>query len=85
MTTNYIPTTDDAKDISKVIKEISNSMARAEGERTYQGEAKKQLAEDYGIDKKVIAQLVKIYHKQNAETQFAENEELQMIYDKCFK
>lgn len=57
-----------------VIKELSNSFTRIEGERDFQKEAIKKLNEEIGVDKKMIRRLAKAYHNANLEEIEEENQ-----------
>ena len=82
----YIPSNPkDAERIAGVIKEISNSMTRIEGEREYIKEAKKSLKEDWDLPPKVINLMVKLYHQQNADEYFEEQDEISTLYSTLFE
>lgn len=51
--------------IKKSIIEASNSLLQAKAHQDHAKEVIKHVAEEYEMDKSVVAQLVKIYHKQN--------------------
>lgn len=67
------------------LKEMSNALARAEGERTYVAEATKKIAEDLKLPKKVVSKLTKVYHKQNFDQEVAENEQFEKFYKAVVK
>lgn len=64
-----------------VIKELSNSMTRVEGERDFQKEAITAAAEEHQIEKKLLRKLAKTYHKQKFTEEKAENEEFADLYE----
>ena len=76
---------EDRKKIFGVIKEISNSLTRIEGERGYINEALKELAEDTDIPKKYLRQMAKLYHKQNFTEAKAEFEDVETLYEAVTK
>lgn len=57
----------DRKAIADGIKEISNSLSRIEGERTYIKESIDALSEKYGVDKKYLRRTARDYHKDQFE------------------
>lgn len=57
----------DRKAIADGIKEISNSMTRIEGERTYIKESFEMLKEKFGIDAKYLRRMAKDFHKDQFE------------------
>jgi hypothetical protein len=65
--------------------EISASMTRAEGERTYQAEAIKKLHEDYKVDKAILRAMARTFHKSNFATVAQEQEEFQSMYEIIMK
>lgn len=76
---------EDRKKILNCIKEISNSMARVEGERTFQKEAVEAAADDTTVEKKYISAMAKMYHKQNFAAVQQEKEELEELYESVVK
>lgn len=71
----------DQDKILKVIKEISNSMTRAESERDFQKEAIKAASEEHQIPKKQLRKLAKTYHKQNYTEEKQGAEEFSDLYE----
>ena len=69
------------KAIKKCMDELSASMARTEGERTFIKEAINNICEEYEMSKKTFRKLAKVYHKQNFSREVAENEEFQTMYE----
>lgn len=69
----------------KAIKEMSNSLARAEGEREYVSEATKKISDDVKLSKKLVSKLVKVYHKQNFEEEIAIHNEFEDLYKALVK
>lgn len=66
------------------IKEISNAMLQIESQREHMKEVVKNLSEEYEIDKAVVNQLAKIYHKQNASEVQAKAETIIEEYEALF-
>ena len=69
------------KAIKKCMDELSASMARTEGERTFIKEAINNICEEYEMSKKTFRKLAKVYHKQNFSKEVAENEEFETMYE----
>jgi len=79
-----IPDSDDAKAIADVIRDIDNSLMMIQSKQDYIKEAKKALKEAYELTPQSIALMIKLYHKQDAPKHFAQQEEMQSLYDKLF-
>ncbi len=69
------------KAIKKCMDELSASMARTEGERTFIKEAINNICEEYEMSKKTFRRLAKVYHKQNFSKEVAEHEEFETMYE----
>ena len=69
------------KAIKKCMDELSASMARIEGERTFIKEAIDNICEEYEMSKKTFRKLARVYHKQNFSREVAENEEFETMYE----
>jgi hypothetical protein len=69
------------KAIKKCMDELSASMSRTEGERTFIKEAINNICEEYEMSKKTFRKLAKVYHKQNFSREVAENEEFETMYE----
>ena len=69
------------KAIKKCMDELSASMSRTEGERTFIKEAINNICEEYEMSKKTFRKLAKVYHKQNFSKEVAENEEFETMYE----
>ena len=69
----------------KAVKEMSNSLARAEGEAEYVREATKKISDDVKLSKKMVSKLVKVYHNQNFEEQVAIHNEFEDLYKALVK
>lgn len=71
---------EDRSKLLTAVKEVSNSLARAEGEKEFVRETQKKIAEELKLPKKMVAKLVKVYHKQNFDQEVAEQEQFQTLY-----
>lgn len=79
-TAPIISTEEERAKILTVIKEISNSLARIEGEREYIKDAYTKLKEEHKLPKKLAGKMVKVYHKQNFDEVVATEEQFQQLY-----
>jgi hypothetical protein len=70
----------DRKAIYDALKEISNSMARIEGERDLIREAINNTCDNYNLNKKTFRRMAKVYHKQNFNQEREEHEEFESMY-----
>lgn len=71
----------DKKDVLNVLKELSNSMTRIEGERDYIKEAIADASEKFQLPKKQLRKMAKVYHKNNFADELTEMEEFQQLYE----
>jgi hypothetical protein len=72
------------KALRDLCSELSASMARAEGERDFQKEAVAKFAEDFEVDKKILKQIARIYHRQNYHAVSSEHHVLHKCYEQVF-
>ena len=72
------------KAIADFCTEMSASMTRAEGEREFQREAVKNIAEQHQIDKKMLKRIARIYHTGKVSSTQEENTELENTYTTIF-
>ena len=75
----------DKEKLFKVIQECSNSMVRIEGEQDYIREAIADTAKNMQLPKKLVARLVKVYHKQNYDEEVAVHEQFETLYESVVK
>jgi len=75
----------DRKKFMGNVKEISNSMLRAEAERDLIREIVKEASDEFKIPKKTINKIAKTYHKQNLTQVIAEQDEFVEIYEATVK
>jgi Trm5-related predicted tRNA methylase len=86
MTEVIIPSSPaDNEAIYKVMKEISNSKVREQGEKDYQGEAIKDLSEQFGIKSKHLRRMARDYHKNQYDEKVSEEEMYQQLYESIFE
>jgi len=71
----------DRKVVADGIKEISNSMTRIEGERTYIKESIDALHEKFNIDKKYLRRMARDYHKDQFEVVTEEDAQYSDLFE----
>lgn len=71
----------DRKKLLDCVKELSDSMLRAEAEKDLQKEAIANMAEELNIPKKYIAKVAAIYHKQNFSQIQSERDDIDALYE----
>jgi hypothetical protein len=71
----------DRKAIFDCMKEISDSMARMEGEREFIREAINEICEKQELSKKTFRRMARVYHKQNFSKEVEEHEEFEAMYE----
>ncbi len=76
-------TTEQRTKLMEVLKETSNALARAEGEKDYVRESKKTLVKELGLSTKMVSKLVKVHHKQSFDQEKMEHEEFEKLYLKA--
>lgn len=72
----------DVADIFSVIKNISDSKTRQEGEKSFQATAIADLAEKYDIEPKHLRQLANDYHKDQFEKKEQTFSEYSALYER---
>ena len=73
------------KAIADLCNEMSASMTRAAGERDFQKEAIKNIADQYELDKKMLRKIARIFHQSKFSTIQEENNELESMYQTVFE
>jgi Trm5-related predicted tRNA methylase len=68
-----------------VLKELSASMARIEGERSFMKEAIADITEQLQLPKKLVSKMAKVYHKQNFDEEVAVAEQFETLYETVVK
>ena len=71
----------DRKKLFDCVKELSDSMLRAESEKSFQKEAISDMAEKLDIPKKYISKIAALYHKQNYSQVQTELDEITALYE----
>jgi hypothetical protein len=75
----------DREKLFKVIKECSDSMTRMDAEKDYVREAITDTSKNMQLPKKLVAKLVKVYHKQNFDEEVAVAEQFENLYETVVK
>ena len=84
MTINQLSEPDRDK-LFKVIKECSDSMTRQDAEKDFVRESIAETAKNMQLPKKLVARLVKVYHKQNFDEEVAVHEQFETLYETVVK
>lgn len=72
---------EDRKKVKSAIDEISNSMARMEGEKDLIKETIDDIFEEYKIPKKTLRKMATVYHKQKFHETLEDHEEFETLYE----
>jgi hypothetical protein len=75
----------DREKLFKVVKDCSDSMTRIEGENDFIRESIAETAKNMQLPKKLVAKLVKVYHKQNYDEEVAVHEQFENLYETVVK
>ena len=75
----------DREKLFKIVQECSNSMTRMDAEKDFVREAITDTAKNMQLPKKMVARLVKVYHKQNFDEEVAVHEQFETLYESVVK
>ena len=75
----------DREKLFKIVKDCSDSMARIEGENDFIRESIAETAKQMQLPKKLVAKLVRVYHKQNYDEEVAVHEQFETLYEAVVK
>lgn len=75
----------DREKLFKIVKDCSDSMARIEGENDFIRESIAETAKNMQLPKKLVAKLVRVYHKQNYDEEVAVHEQFETLYETVVK
>jgi hypothetical protein len=84
MTINQLSEPDRDK-LFKVIKECSDSMTRQDAEKDFVRESIAETSKNMQLPKRLVARLVKVYHKQNFDEEVAVHEQFETLYETVVK
>ena len=82
---NQISNPSDQKKLLDCLRECSSSMTRMDGEKDYIRESIASISKDLQLPKKLVAKLVKVYHKQNYDEEVATHEQFETLYETIVK
>ena len=82
---NQISNEADKKKLLDCLRECSGSMTRMEGEKDYIKESIASISKDLQLPKKLVAKMVKVYHKQNYDEEVATHEQFEQLYETIVK
>ena len=75
----------DREKLFKIVKYCSDSMTRIEGENDFIRESIAETAKNMQLPKKLVAKLVRVYHKQNYDEEVAVHEQFENLYESVVK
>jgi hypothetical protein len=75
----------DREKLFKIVKDCSDSMTRIEGENDFIRESIAETAKNMQLPKKLVAKLVRVYHKQNYDEEVAVHEQFENLYESVVK
>lgn len=82
---NQISNPADREKLLKVIREVSDSMARAQGEKEYIREAIADISKQLQLPKKIVTKMAKVYFKQNYDEEVAVQDQFETLYETIVK
>lgn len=82
---NQISNPADQKKLLDCLRECSASLTRMDGEKDYIRESIASISKDLQLPKKLVAKLVKVYHKQNYDEEVATHEQFETLYETIVK
>jgi hypothetical protein len=75
----------DREKLFKIVRDCSDSMARIEGENDFIRESIAETSKNMQLPKKLVAKLVRVYHKQNFDEEVAVHEQFENLYESVVK
>ena len=85
MSVNEISNPADREKLLKVIREVSDSMARSQAEKDYIREAIADISKQLQLPKKIVAKMAKVYFKQNYDEEVAVQDQFETLYETIVK
>jgi hypothetical protein len=82
---NSITNDADKKKLLDCLRECSASMTRMDGEKDYIKESVATVSKNLQLPKKLVAKMVKVYHKQNYDEEVATHEQFETLYETIVK
>jgi hypothetical protein len=71
---------EDKKKVKNAIVGLNDSMTRAAAERDYQKETVNNIAQEVGLDKKVVRRMAKTFYKSNFSEEQDDNKSFEELY-----
>lgn len=71
----------DKKRLKKVIQDLNDSLTRVSSEKEYQKEAIASVAEDLGLNKKLVKRMATVYFKSNFKDEIETQKEFEEFYE----
>lgn len=75
----------DRDKLLKIVKECSDSLTRMAAENDFVRENITETAKQMKLPKKLVAKLVRVYHKQNYDEEIAVHEQFETLYKSVIK
>ncbi len=75
----------DREKLFKIVRDCSDSMTRIEGENDFIRESIAETSKNMQLPKKLVAKLVRVYHKQNFDEEVAVHEQFENLYESVVK
>jgi hypothetical protein len=85
LSVNTLSNPADREKLLGVLRECSNSMTRMEGEKDFIKEAVTNVSKELELPKKLVAKMVKVFHKQNYDEEVAVHEQFETLYETVVK
>lgn len=85
LSVNTLSNPADRDKLLSVLRECSNSMTRMEGEKDFIKEAITNVSKELELPKKLVAKMVKVFHKQNYDEEVAVHEQFETLYETVVK
>jgi len=82
---NQISNPADREKLLKVIREVSDAMARSQGEKEYIREAIADISKQLQLPKTIVAKMAKVYFKQNYDEEVAVQDQFETLYETIVK
>ena len=75
----------DREKLFKIVRECSDSMTRIDGENDFIKESIAETSKKMQLPKKLVAKLIRVYHKQNFDEEVAVHEQFETLYESVVK
>lgn len=82
---NVLSNPADKEKFLKVLKTCSDSLTRIDAEKELIREEIKAICEELQLPKRLVARMVKVYHKQNYDEEVAVHEQFETLYETVVK